>query len=176
MIDRNQRDRWLTQDDAALLADCLVDTYRSRGPGGQHRNKVSSAVRLRHQPTGLIVIAEEDRSQHTNKAKAIRRLRLAIALHVRAPVPAPFAPPEVFREHVTAAGRIEVSRRNPAYPVVVAAVLDVLAACGGQLRESAAMLGLTTAQLSRFIVGDGKVLDAANRLRHAAGLKPLSVR
>jgi hypothetical protein len=175
VIDSDLRNRWLTQDDAALLADCRVDAYRASGPGGQHRNKVSSAVRLRHQPTGLIVIAEEDRSQHTNKAKAIKRLRMAIALQVRAPLPAPFAPPEEFKDCVTATGRIEVPRRNPAYPVVVATVLDVLAARAGQLREAATLLGLTTGQLSRFIVGDGKLLDAANRLRRGAGLKPLSV-
>src|SRR6188508_3094747 len=68
------RSRWSSLTDAQLLAQCGVDTYRASGPGGQKRNKTSSAVRLRHPPSGLLVIAEESRSQHENKAKALRRL------------------------------------------------------------------------------------------------------
>ena len=44
-------------NDAQLLAECAVHTYRARGPGGQHRNKTSSAVRLHHSPSQLIVTA-----------------------------------------------------------------------------------------------------------------------
>ena len=65
------RSTWTALTDAQLLAQCEVDTYRASGPGGQKRNKTSSAVRLRHPPSGLIVIAEESRSQHENKAKAL---------------------------------------------------------------------------------------------------------
>lgn len=174
MPGRKQRDAWLAQEDAALLATCRVDTYRASGPGGQHRNKVSSAVRLRHEPTGLVVIAEEERSQHANKARAVKRLRMAIALQVRAPFTGPADIPQSFEQTVTPAGRIEVSRRNPAYPMIAAVVLDVLAARGGQLREAAAALGMTTSQVSRFITEDGKLMEAANRLRRAAGLRPLT--
>ena len=67
-----------------MLAQCEVDTYRASGPGGQKRNKTSSAVRLRHPPTGLLVIAEESRSQHANKAKALKRLRRALWADLRA--------------------------------------------------------------------------------------------
>src|SRR5438477_1106353 len=77
------RTRWAAFTDAQLLAQCEVDTYRASGPGGQKRNKTSSAVRLRHLPTGLIVIAEESRSQHENKAKCQRRLRQALFLTIR---------------------------------------------------------------------------------------------
>src|SRR5216110_2426333 len=84
----NGRATWTTLTDAQLLDQCEVDTYRASGPGGQKRNKTSSAVRLRHPPTGLIVIAEESRSQHDNKAKALKRLRRALFLHLRDPAPA----------------------------------------------------------------------------------------
>jgi hypothetical protein len=161
-------------DDAALLAACHVDTFRSSGPGGQHANKTSSAVRLRHRPSGLVVVAEEQRSQHANKAKALSRLRLAIALNVREPVDARWQPPEVYRQYKTQAGRIEISRRNPAYPLIVATVLDAIAAREGRMREAAAMLGLRTAQLSRFVTAHGKVLTAVNGMRRRADLGPLA--
>src|SRR6266496_5058506 len=82
------RAAWANLTEDQLLAQCEVDTYRASGPGGQKRNKTSSAVRIRHPPSGLIVIAEESRSQHENKARALRRLRQALYLKLREPVAA----------------------------------------------------------------------------------------
>src|SRR5437763_2370806 len=84
----DSRSHWANLSDPQLLAQCAVDTYRASGPGGQKRNKTSSAVRLRHLPSGLIVIAEESRSQHENRARALRRLRQALYLKVRDEIPA----------------------------------------------------------------------------------------
>src|SRR5262249_3818363 len=86
------RDAWTSLSDDQLLAQCEVDTYRARGPGGQKRNKPSSGVRLRHPPSGLVVIAEESRSQHENRARALRRLRQALYLKLREDVPPAVAP------------------------------------------------------------------------------------
>src|SRR5438045_1493157 len=82
------RSTWTHLTDAQLLEQCAVDTYRASGPGGQKRNKTSSAVRIRHLPSGLIVIAEESRSQHENRARALRRLRQALYLRLRGELPA----------------------------------------------------------------------------------------
>lgn len=64
-------------------ADIKMDTFRASGPGGQHVNKTSSAVRLTHLPTGIVVSCQDGKSQHKNRAKAERILRSRIFIKMK---------------------------------------------------------------------------------------------
>ncbi|MEX2446711.1 MAG: peptide chain release factor-like protein [Dehalococcoidia bacterium] len=164
---------YLHLDDGALLQQCEFDRFRASGPGGQKRNKTDSAVRLRHRPTGVQGEANESRSQHENRARALRRLRLAIATGCRAPVDLEaYTAPAALTGAVTG-GRLAPSPRNPDFAPAVAALFDVLEAAGWRLSEAAPLVGMTTAGLSRAIARDEVVFRAANARRAALGLSLL---
>jgi hypothetical protein len=172
-----KRASWTELSDAQLLAQCAVDTYRASGPGGQKRNKTSSAVRLRHPPTGLIVIAEESRSQHENRARALRRLRQALYLKWRDELS-----PEALAKLTSrpdyavvrdGEGRLHLGRKDPRFWPVVGLVLDVLQAVGARVSEAAEKLGISTGNLIDFLQSDEKVWEQVNQLRRRFGLRPL---
>jgi hypothetical protein len=167
---------WLTEDQ--LLAQCAVDTYRASGPGGQKRNKTSSAVRLRHNPTGLIVIAEESRSQHENKAKALKRLWHALFLLLRDPLPAGVTPEEVvalpdYSRARDTNGRLHMSAKDPRFWPAVGVVLDVLVVVEARVADAAGLLGVSTGNLIDFLQTEPKVWQETNRLRTVFGHKTL---
>jgi ribosome-associated protein len=82
---RAQARRALALSDEALLAECRIDVFVGGGPGGQHRNKTESAVRLSHGPTGVSVTATERRSQLQNRGVAVERLRKTLAALTHVP-------------------------------------------------------------------------------------------
>ncbi|MFQ5461179.1 MAG: peptide chain release factor family protein [Phycisphaerae bacterium] len=165
---------WLLLSDEALQAQCEMDHYRARGPGGQKRNKTSSAVRLRHIPTGLAASAEDDRSQHVNRRRAMRRLRRAIAMEIRAPiVPEAFVPSARLQDALTQDGQIRMAEKNPNYFPVIGEILDLIFACNMRVSDAARRLDISTAHLVRFIEADFHVWRLVNDLRRAEGLKPL---
>ncbi|MCK5247431.1 peptide chain release factor-like protein [Candidatus Bipolaricaulota bacterium] len=65
----------IPDSDQDLLAQCVVDTFRSSGPGGQNVNTRDTAVRIRHLPSGIVVTCQRERSQLRNKNIALQDLR-----------------------------------------------------------------------------------------------------
>lgn len=134
-----ERNAMLAAEDDVLLRDCDLIMQKGTGNGGQKINKTSSAVRLRHRPTGIAVAANEERSQSRNRHIALRKLRYEIALRVHAdpsgsdftPLPSP-------------------SPSNHARLILWAAALfDRLAASDFDLARTAALCGVSASQLER---------------------------
>jgi hypothetical protein len=173
------RTSWTNLTDTQLLEQCEVDTYRASGPGGQKRNKTSSAVRLRHPASGLMVIAEESRSQHENRARALRRLRQALYLKLRQELtpeellPARVAARSDYQDARDAESRLSLGRKDARFWPAVGVVLDVLQAVQARVSEAAAALGVSTGNLIDFLQTDPKVWEQANLLRARFGQKPL---
>lgn len=74
-------------DRESLERDCDLEFFIASGPGGQHRNKVESGVRLVHRPTGSMVTATERRSQHENRAVAFARMAALLTERQRVRLP-----------------------------------------------------------------------------------------
>ncbi len=154
------RTDWTSLTDAQLLAQCEVDTYRASGPGGQKRNKTSSAVRLRHLPSDTMVIGEESRSQHENKARCLKRLRQRLWLTLREPI----------NTQVSSEFTLQVGRRDERFWPTVGIVLDALEHFQAQVSTTAQWLGTTTGSLIDFLEIDDVLWTEANRIRQRHGL------
>ena len=165
---------FLGLDDAALLRQCDFDRFRASGPGGQKRNVTDSAVRLRHRPSGVSAEAHESRSQHENRARALRRLRHSIALQLRAPVTLEdYTPAPELAAARTKDRRLVLGRRDARYRPALASLFDVLAAAQWRPSEAARALRVTNASLTRFIEADRVAWRALNERRREHGLSSL---
>jgi protein subunit release factor B len=99
---------WHLLSDEALLAQCEVQAHRASGPGGQHRNKAETAVRLVHPPSGVSAEGKDERSRSQNLRIALARLREKLARRAYRPPPRrPTRPSRGARER-----RLESKRRT----------------------------------------------------------------
>ncbi|HVB72788.1 MAG TPA: peptide chain release factor-like protein [Ktedonobacteraceae bacterium] len=100
-------------DRASLERDCDVEFFIASGPGGQHRNKVETGVRLVHRPTGITVTATERRSQHANREAAFERMRARLEEYQRVETPRkPTRPTAASRVRRATAKRVAGSRKK----------------------------------------------------------------
>lgn len=171
----------MAMSDEKLMSQCEMDTYKSSGPGGQHRNKRETAVRLKHLPTGIIAQASEDRSQHKNRASALARLRSLLALKVRNNIDLEtYTPPPELLQVLPTKSTIrgsecgpQIGPNNPKFVLGMQALLDLIFAVEGSVSDAAKKLGLSTGALSRLLLSDDSLRQAVNEFRTSKGMKPL---
>lgn len=163
-------DLFLQLDQDAFARQCEFHPHRSGGPGGQKRNKTSSAVRLVHRPTGLVADSGDFRSQAENRLRALHRLRLRLALECRSTIVLTGYEPPAWLRPYAAGGTLHVNPKNPAFARAVAHVLDVTAAAAGNVPRTAALLGVSSSSLTRWLKEEPAVWQALAAIRRANGL------
>jgi hypothetical protein len=150
-----------------LLCDCHFLRTRRSGPGGQHRNKVETAVVVEHQPTGIRTEANERRSQEQNRLVAIQRLRVKLAIEVRTPPATETSP--LWRSR-TAGGKLSVNAEHSDFPAILAEALDTIAIDDFELSLAGIRLGVSSSQLVKFLKLEPAALALVNRERQARDL------
>ena len=138
-----ERDEILTLDDAALSKLVKLEFSRGSGNGGQKRNKTSTAVRVVLEEFGLAASDCSERSQHRNRAAALRKLRMLLALRERRE---PLPPP-----------RLRCALESPEYPLFAARLLDALDAAGGDYRRAAEAWGVSPTSVLRLLERDPRL-------------------
>jgi len=159
-------------DDEKLLADCEVVSGRGSGPGGQHRNKVETAVRITHRPTGVTAGATERRHKEQNRKQAVARLRVKLAIEVREPVD-PGAPPSERWAARVKGKRLSISPSHEDFPALLAEAMDRLASVDDDVSAAASALGVSTSQLIKLLKHEPAALERVNLTREQRGLHKL---
>lgn len=159
-----------------LLRHCEVIRTRGQGPGGQHRNKVETAIVLVHKSSGVRGEASERRSQRENHRVALQRLRVNLALAVRSEVETQGrdlpVPSEVWQSR-TKGGRIVVSSTHDDFAALLAEALDAIEQQAFDVASAAERLSVSSSQLIKLLRMEPRALGQVNDRRASLGLKRL---
>ena len=158
-------------DDDQLKKECTITRTRRGGPGGQHRNKVETAIVITHIESDISAQAGEKRSQHANLTVAIARLRTNLAIGIRSN-PLPTQTSDLWKSRVKNR-RISVSLSHVDYPSILTEALDALSANENDIVATAKSLGLSTSQLIKFFKANPQVFDHVQQTRKANDLNAL---
>lgn len=159
-------------DIETLISDCEIRRQRRSGPGGQHRNKVETAIFIKHLPTGIEAGATERRSQEQNRLRAIGRLRLKLAVEHREALSETYTPSRLWKQR-TSGGRLLISAAHDDYPALLAEAFDVLALEEYAIAPAATRLGCSSSQLVKLARSNTQAWTLLNRQRQRRGLPPL---
>lgn len=159
-------------DDAELLKLCRIVPGKASGPGGQHRNKVQTAVEIIHEPTGLTGWASERRERTMNERMALRRLRMALALNVRSERDLVAGPSDMWRSRVRE-GQIQLNPDHRDAPAMLAEALDVLDAVRLDVKRAAILLSVTPSQLLKLLKIEPAAWQGFNAMRVERRMRPL---
>ena len=154
------RNELLDLDDDALLRHCRQETYRASGPGGQHRNTTDSAIRLSVLSGKVVAMCEGHRSQHRNRAEALKRLRSTLAIELRMPITPNSQSPKTSWE-----GSWTLGKKDRRYAGFIAHLLDVIAHHDWVVGQSARALNISTGKLIRILAKDSHAWNAVNQSR-----------
>ena len=161
----SDRDDLLRLDDAGLSAICRITFTKATGPGGQKRNKTSSAARVTHLPSGISAADDVTRSQHHNLDNALWKLRLELAVALPPDNPEPHAP-EIPLEPVPG------NKAKNFFPWT-GQLFDLLQIHGFDPAPAAAAFGCTPGRLLRLMGKNPALWQKFIQCRQQRGLPPL---
>ena len=163
-MNRSWRDL-LPLDDSQLLKLCKMSTLRRPGPGGQKKNVTDSAVRLRLTVENIEATAGESRSQHTNRANALNRMRLEIALRLRATVE------DDFMSNLESLDYMTSNAKNKDYPEIIAVIFDYLAENNWDPRLLGKEMNIGQKAVLKIIEKDRRAIRALTEAKQTSSLR-----
>ncbi|HUG19458.1 MAG TPA: peptide chain release factor-like protein [Planctomycetaceae bacterium] len=158
-----------------LMKSCKIRFGRASGPGGQHRNKVETAVRIEHLPSGIEAAATETRSQKDNRKKALFRLRIRLATRISVKNAASLSPSDLWRKRCQNQ-KLVCNPEHEDAPALLAELWGVLSSADFDLAAAAQQLDCTSSQIVKFL---GQISEARERIqeeRRNRSLAPLKFR
>lgn len=156
-----------------LLKSCVVKRTRGSGPGGQHRNKVETAIVIIHVESGIVGQASEKRSQHRNRDVALKRLRVNLALAIRSPVEQTQVPSSLWLSRVKSK-KVVVNPSHDDFPRLLCEAIDFITAAQFDVAAAAERLGVSTSQLVKFLKLAPTAFESVNRERVTRSLRKLN--